>query len=551
MTKRLDKQHSRRAPSRRRRQEQRVRDVLTRLKMVGKVARQHHFITLVIGICLVCLVIWGVVALRTRPQIGPAVGNRAPDFTVQTIDGESATLSDFRGKIVMLSFWNFPSHSWYPEYCLEEGHYMEAVLDEWPDEELVILTIAYESDGAAIQEFMAKHGFTFPLLIDSEGEVCADYDIVYDPTHFFIDTKGTIKAVMLGPFHSQDKIEGMLDSIKNKRQIKTAILTISNVSVSSITDTSAVITWVTDKPASSQVVIDEFGVSMMPEETPVTSHSVTVRGLAPDTIYHFRVLSGYNFENPTASERYSFATLTDASPPVIWYVDISNVAESSAVIEWETDEPATSEVEYWITDSWDSITVLDDELTTHHSVSLSELQPNTRYHLEVKSRDASGHEATLHIFAVATLPALPIGPKVGNRAPDFTLQTIGGKSVTLSDFRGKIVMLNFWLASCGACRDEMPHIQSVFDEWPDEELVILAVNVRESATAVQSSIESQGLTFPILLDSKGEADQVYRAPYFPTTFFIDGEGIIKEVKEGRFRSQEEIESIISSIIAGE
>ena len=88
MTKRLDKQHSRRAPSRRRRQEQRVRGVLTRLRTVGKVARQHHFITLVIGICLVCLVIWGIVALRTRPQIGPAVGNRAPDFTVQTIDGE-------------------------------------------------------------------------------------------------------------------------------------------------------------------------------------------------------------------------------------------------------------------------------------------------------------------------------------------------------------------------------------------------------------------------------------------------------------------------------
>ena len=514
------------------------------LRTMGKIAKQHPFTSAVIGTCLFGLVAWGIVALYTIPETGPAVGNRAPDFTLQTINGDSVTLSDFRGKMVMLSFRGDL------DYCPDEALYIQAVHDKWPEDELSILTIDGWLNPAEGQQFVTEHALIFPLLLDSEGKFYTDYDIVYIPQHFFIDSKGIIKAATLGPFQSQDEIEGMLNSLKNNRKIERATPTISNVRASCITDTRAVITWATDKPATSQVMVCNpagFATWTEPEETLLTSHSVTLGDLYPNTTYDFRALSGYNFENPIASEHYSFTTLPDISPPVIKSVYISDITESSATIEWVTNEPATSQVEYGITEDYSSTIASGEEPTISHSVRLTGLEADTSYYVEVKSKDAGGHEATLRLFPVATSSALPIGREVGMRAPDFTLQTIDDQSLTLSDFRGKIVMVNFWLSYCEPCIYEVPYIQAVFDKWSEEELVILAVNVRESIEAVQSFIDSQGLTFPVLLDSQGEIDAVYQPPWFPTTFFIDAEGIIREVKEERFSSQDEIETILQSL----
>jgi len=164
----------------------------TQLGATGKIAKQHPFISAVIGTCLFGLVAWGIVALCTIPEIGPAVGNRAPEFTLQTIDGDGVTLSDFRGKIVMLSFWGDLN------YCPDEAFYIQAVRDKRPEDELSILTIDGWLNHAEGQQFVTEHALTFPLLLDSEGKFYTDYDIVYIPQHFFIDTKGIIKAVSLG-----------------------------------------------------------------------------------------------------------------------------------------------------------------------------------------------------------------------------------------------------------------------------------------------------------------------------------------------------------------
>jgi len=90
-----------------------------------------------------------------------------------------------------------------------------------------------------------------------------------------------------------------------------------------------------------------------------------------------------------------------------------------------------------------------------------------------------------------------VGLEIGNIAPNFTLQTIDGETVTLSDFRGKIVMVNIWLTDCKGCVDEMAHIQAVFDECSDEELMILAINATDSAVTVKEFVNSRGFTFPI------------------------------------------------------
>ena len=140
-----------------------------------------------------------------------------------------------------------------------------------------------------------------------------------------------------------------------------------------------------------------------------------------------------------------------------------------------------------------------------------------------------------------------VGLEIGNIAPDFTLQTIDGNTVTLSDFRGKIVMVNIWVADCEGCMDEMAHMQAVFDKWSDEELMILAINATDSAVTVKESINDRGLTFPILVDQRGQVSGDYRKFGAPTTFFIDGKGIVKAIQHSAFLSPDEIESILDAL----
>lgn len=133
-------------------------------------------------------------------------------------------------------------------------------------------------------------------------------------------------------------------------------------------------------------------------------------------------------------------------------------------------------------------------------------------------------------------------------APDFALPTAEGWDVSLSEFRGRMVIVNFWLSSCAACVDEMSHFQAIHDKWSNEGVVVLAINARQSAARVRSFVYSHGLTFPVLLDAKGEVDDLYQPFLFPTTFFVDVEGVVRVVTEGVFDSPEEIESIMSSVV---
>ena len=94
-------------------------------------------------------------------------------------------------------------------------------------------------------------------------------------------------------------------------------------------------------------------------------------------------------------------------------------------------------------------------------------------------------------------PQLPEGTQVGNRAPGFQLNNLDGQSVSLSDFRGSPVLLNFWATWCGPCRFEMPFIQEIFEDkvWTDKGLKILAVDIGESPSDVKEFLNSNGFSF--------------------------------------------------------
>ena len=140
-------------------------------------------------------------------------------------------------------------------------------------------------------------------------------------------------------------------------------------------------------------------------------------------------------------------------------------------------------------------------------------------------------------------------PEIGNLAPDFQLSNLDGQLVSLNDFRGKPILVNFWATWCPPCRSEMPFIQETFTDkkWSEEGLVVLAIDIGEKASTVREFVNNYGLTFPVLLDIGREVSLEYHVRGIPTTFFIDREGIIQDIRVGPFSSVTEIEEILDKI----
>ena len=115
---------------------------------------------------------------------------------------------------------------------------------------------------------------------------------------------------------------------------------------------------------------------------------------------------------------------------------------------------------------------------------------------------------------------------VNFQAPDFALAMLDGQSTSLSDHRGKIVLINFWATWCPPCRTEMQDIQAAAQAHPND-FVVLAVNNSEDIELVKPFIAGAQLTFPILLDTDGAVSRKYTVQGMPTSFFIDRAGIVR------------------------
>jgi peroxiredoxin len=151
-------------------------------------------------------------------------------------------------------------------------------------------------------------------------------------------------------------------------------------------------------------------------------------------------------------------------------------------------------------------------------------------------------------------PTVKVGTDIGNLAPDFTLKTISGESITLSDLRGKKVMLNFWATYCGACIVGFPLTRETYVKHGNNsgDIAVITVCIDARVDRIKAIENKYGdkygpLDFPILLDEQTKTKNDYHIWAVPTTFFIDSQGIIKQMKPGRFQSQQEIEDMLKSL----
>ena len=152
-----------------------------------------------------------------------------------------------------------------------------------------------------------------------------------------------------------------------------------------------------------------------------------------------------------------------------------------------------------------------------------------------------------------TSEGLETAPRKGFLAPDFTLTTLDGDTVRLSDLRGRPVLINFWASWCGPCRAEMPHLEAAYEAHSDAGLIVLGVDQLESPPLVARFVEEFGLTFPIPLDRDGKVSAAYQARALPTSFFVDADGIIRDAFTGPMTAgliESKLELILSNSAQG-
>ncbi len=164
----------------------------------------------------------------------------------------------------------------------------------------------------------------------------------------------------------------------------------------------------------------------------------------------------------------------------------------------------------------------------------------------------------LWIFISSTMPGInsnenTSAPQIGFKAPEFTLLNSDGEEVRLSDLEGQVVMVNFWASWCGPCTREMPAMQSVYSDYQEQSFEILAVNTtfQDQRSAADQFVEDNQLSFPILFDITGGTSREYNLYSTPMSFFIDADGIIRNIIPGGPISEASLISNIETLLQEE
>lgn len=147
-------------------------------------------------------------------------------------------------------------------------------------------------------------------------------------------------------------------------------------------------------------------------------------------------------------------------------------------------------------------------------------------------------------------PAWAMGerpPVVGTAAADFSLVDLEGKVHRLSDYRGKVVLLNFWATWCKPCTTEMPAMQATYDRLREQGFIVLAVNELEDEAKVREHIRAYSHTFPVLLDSNNRVANMYGVFGLPVSVFVDPQGIVQEYVKGGLLTEQRIADVVSRI----
>lgn len=139
--------------------------------------------------------------------------------------------------------------------------------------------------------------------------------------------------------------------------------------------------------------------------------------------------------------------------------------------------------------------------------------------------------------------------KVDYPAPELSAQSVYGNSESLNDYRGKVVLVNFWATWCPPCKDEMPMLVDFYNAHVDEGFVLVSINVRESGREIADFVRRYKMTFPVWLDPNGDALSAFKNQVLPSSYAIDRMGVMRFIWAGAI-DQETLEEYIIPLIRG-
>ena len=152
--------------------------------------------------------------------------------------------------------------------------------------------------------------------------------------------------------------------------------------------------------------------------------------------------------------------------------------------------------------------------------------------------------AVFFVLIFAAMATRPDPLDVGELAPEFTLPNILEQEISLADAKGKVTLVMFWASWCHPCMKKMPDVQTSFEQYNEDGFQVIAVNFGESESKVREIIKRFNITFPVVMDRRGNVAADYRVLGLPLSFFVDQNGIIGERVFGRTMTQEDIHETV-------
>jgi len=136
------------------------------------------------------------------------------------------------------------------------------------------------------------------------------------------------------------------------------------------------------------------------------------------------------------------------------------------------------------------------------------------------------------VFSVFAASSLASSGMEGQLAPDFALKSSTGENLRLSEFRGDVVMINFWATWCGPCRQEMPLLDELYSRYQRVGFSLLGVNIDDDSGRAMDMIEELGVNFPVLFDARKEVSKLYEVEAMPVTVIVDRTGTVRYIHHG-------------------
>jgi peroxiredoxin len=135
-------------------------------------------------------------------------------------------------------------------------------------------------------------------------------------------------------------------------------------------------------------------------------------------------------------------------------------------------------------------------------------------------------------FALFALTSLASSGLEGQAAPDFSLKSSTGENLRLSEYRGDVVMINFWATWCGPCRQEMPLLDELYSRYERVGFNLLGVNIDDDPSRAMKMVADLGVSFPVLFDARKEVSKLYQVNAMPVTVLVDRDGNVRHVHHG-------------------